>query len=67
VFRTETAVELTSDGTAEVAYEVPQLRLLGGDYDLAVGAPELDRTVHFSVPREPVDMGGSWQVPERAR
>jgi ABC-type polysaccharide/polyol phosphate transport system ATPase subunit len=67
VFRTETTAELGPDGTAELAYEVAQLRLLGGDYDLAVGAPELDRTVHFSVPRETVDMDGSWQVPERTR
>jgi ABC-type polysaccharide/polyol phosphate transport system ATPase subunit len=67
VFRTETTAELGPDGTAELAYEVAQLRLLGGDYDLAVGAPELDRTVHFSVPSETVDIEGSWQVPERTR
>ena len=67
VFRTETTVELGPDGAAELAYDVAQLRLLGGDYDLAVGAPEIDRTVHFSVPRETVDLGGSWQVPEWTR
>jgi ABC-type polysaccharide/polyol phosphate transport system ATPase subunit len=67
VFRTETPVEIGAHDTVELAYDVPQLHLLGGDYDLAVGAPELDRTVRFSIPRETVDMGGSWQVPERTR
>jgi ABC-type polysaccharide/polyol phosphate transport system ATPase subunit len=67
VFRTETPIELSADGTAELAFDVPQLRLLGGDYDVVLGVPEPERTVRFSVARDLVDMGGSWQVPERAR
>jgi ABC-type polysaccharide/polyol phosphate transport system ATPase subunit len=67
LFRTQTAVELGGDGTAQLAFEIPELPLLGGDYDLAVGAPQLDRTVRFSVVRQPVDMGGTWRVLERAQ
>jgi ABC-type polysaccharide/polyol phosphate transport system ATPase subunit len=73
LFRTETTADLASDGTAQLAFEIPELPLLGGDYDLAVGASpglnrtvQIDRTVRFSVGREPIDMGGSWRILERA-
>jgi len=67
VFGTETSIEFAADRTAELVFEIPQLSLLGGDYDVVLGAPEPARTVRFSVAREPVDLGGSWRVPERAR
>lgn len=77
-FRTDTALgEL--DGEVAVAFEVPRLALLGGDYDVAVGcyaqdAPEarlLDRLARFSVARTSdgeglVDLRGSWTVAGRA-
>ena len=58
VFRTAHPFELDPDGTAQLAFEIDDLRLLGGDYDLALGAGHeaastlLDRTVRFSVARE---------------
>ena len=72
VFRTAHEVELDALGSAQLAFEVPQLALLGGDYDLSLGAGHaesaalLDRTVRFSVAREEgregiVDLRGSWR------
>ncbi len=73
VFRTAEPFALGPDGTAQIAFEVADLTLLGGDYDLALGvghdaaAALADRTVHFSVPREDgaegiVDLRGSWRT-----
>jgi hypothetical protein len=72
IFRTVTSIELGADGTAKLAFEVVDLALLGGDYDLALGAAAgreeaaLERTVRFSVARSPgaegvVDLRGSWR------
>ncbi len=69
------------DGTAGVAFEVPDLALLGGDYDLAVGAGPaggaiaLERSVRFAVARDPdpsrpeglIDLRGEWRAVERIR
>ncbi|MGI8505420.1 MAG: ABC transporter ATP-binding protein [Solirubrobacteraceae bacterium] len=73
LFRTTTEPALDRDGGAAVAFDVPALTLLGGEYDLTLGAvqmgdaPSLDRTIRFSVVSEEtdaqgvVDLGGSWQ------
>jgi ABC-type polysaccharide/polyol phosphate transport system ATPase subunit len=72
LFRSSTPLELAADGTAQLVFEIAELPLLGGDYDLALGAgdganePPLDRPVRFSVAREPgvegiVDLGGAWR------
>ena len=73
-FRTDTTVHGLSDG-AQVSFEVPRLALLGGDYDVAVGAhPQdappaelLDRLTHFSVSgvlggEGIADLRGAWTV-----
>ncbi|HEY3727187.1 MAG TPA: ABC transporter ATP-binding protein [Solirubrobacteraceae bacterium] len=70
--RTDAEVSLHRGGAATLAYEIPALALLGGDYDVALGAmcegepAALDRTVRFSVVSESaaqgvIDLGGSWQ------
>jgi ABC-type polysaccharide/polyol phosphate transport system ATPase subunit len=62
-----TAFEVAA-GTAALAYEIPSLPLLAGDYDLALGAgPELQRSTRFSVTSEHaeagvIDLRGSWRV-----
>jgi ABC-type polysaccharide/polyol phosphate transport system ATPase subunit len=67
VFRTEAAVPL-EDGPARIAFEVPRLALLGGDYDLAVGTEAgFDRVAGFSVAHEPeaegvADLRGEWSL-----
>jgi ABC-type polysaccharide/polyol phosphate transport system ATPase subunit len=69
LFATETEVTLDAGGEAAVAFEIPALALLGGDYDLALSAGGLEhpeRTVRFSVVSESaargvVDLGGSWR------
>jgi ABC-type polysaccharide/polyol phosphate transport system ATPase subunit len=74
--RTDAGISLDSGGAATLAYEIPALALLGGDYDLALGArcdgepAWLDRTVRFSVVSESaaqgvIDLGGSWQSLDR--
>lgn len=76
-FRTDTALGAL-DGEARASFEVPRLALLGGDYDVAVGAyghdaPEsrlLDRVARFSVARSSdgegvVDLRGRWTVAGR--
>jgi ABC-type polysaccharide/polyol phosphate transport system ATPase subunit len=66
VFATRTEAE-PEDG-ARLAFEIPRLALLGGDYDLAAGAGEgFDRVVGFSVAHEPeaegvADLRGAWSV-----
>jgi ABC-type polysaccharide/polyol phosphate transport system ATPase subunit len=67
VFRTTTVIEFGADRQAQVAFEIPDLALLGGDYDVVLGAPSPDRTVRFSVASEPgpegvVDLRGSWRA-----
>ncbi len=73
LFRAATPIELAADGSARLVFEIPDLALLGGDYDLALGAagaaedPSLDRTVRFSVARSDgpegiVDIRGSWRA-----
>jgi ABC-type polysaccharide/polyol phosphate transport system ATPase subunit len=72
IFRTHTTAELTPGTTARLAFEIPDLALLGGDYDLALGAAEghqeaaLERTVRFSVGHSPdaegvIDLRGAWR------
>jgi ABC-type polysaccharide/polyol phosphate transport system ATPase subunit len=72
LFRSVSDVTLR-DGRATLAFDVPALALLGGDYDLALGAGaageelSLDRTVRFSVSSESpasgvVDLGGNWEA-----
>jgi ABC-type polysaccharide/polyol phosphate transport system ATPase subunit len=74
VFRTDTALGAL-EGEARASFEVPRLALLGGDYDLAVGAHgqdapqggQLDRVARFSVARTSdgegiVDLRGRWIV-----
>jgi ABC-type polysaccharide/polyol phosphate transport system ATPase subunit len=76
-FRTDTALGVV-DAPVEVAFEVPRLTLLGGDYDLAVGAYDhdappsrlLDRLARFSVARTLdgegiADLRGTWTVAGR--
>jgi ABC-type multidrug transport system ATPase subunit len=73
IFRTSTEFEPVADGTARLAFEIADLPLLGGDYDLVLGAsedpsdPRLERTVRFAVQREPgsqgiVDVRGEWRA-----
>ena len=72
VYRTTHRFELDADGTAQLAFEVSALNLLGGDYDLALGAGHgaeaalAERTIRFSVAREEgpegiVALDGSWR------
>jgi ABC-type polysaccharide/polyol phosphate transport system ATPase subunit len=78
LFRTDVSVELDAAGSARMAFDVPDLALLGGDYDLALGAaaageePSVERTLRFSVadsggPAGIVDLRGSWRTLEPAR
>jgi ABC-type polysaccharide/polyol phosphate transport system ATPase subunit len=79
LFAAETGLAPLADGTATVAFEVPDLALLGGDYDIAVGAGEagspiaLERSVRFAVARDPdapagmIDLRGQWRTVERIR
>ncbi len=73
VYRTTHRFELDLDGTAQLAFEIPELNLLGGDYDLALGAGHRgaaalpDRAIRFSVAREDGDDGivalrGAWRA-----
>ncbi|MBA2420383.1 MAG: ABC transporter ATP-binding protein [Thermoleophilaceae bacterium] len=77
LFRTDTTLGAI-EGETEVVYEIPRLGLLGGDYDLVVGAGDhdappagtLDRIVRLSVSETfdaegLVDLRGEWRVRER--
>jgi ABC-type polysaccharide/polyol phosphate transport system ATPase subunit len=73
VFRESAPVELGAAGSAQLVYEIPEVGLLGGDYDIGIGAgeepaPPLQRTVRFAVAREEgpegiVDLHGAWRTP----
>jgi ABC-type polysaccharide/polyol phosphate transport system ATPase subunit len=80
VFRDTTPLALDSAGAASIAFEIGELALLGGDYDLSIGAgagaapPQLQRTLRFSIayeagPEGIVDLRGEWRplaaIPER--
>jgi hypothetical protein len=78
LFRSTTEVEMAADGRAELLFEVADLALLGGDYDLALGAaaagerPSLGRAIRFAVAREPgaegiIDLRGAWRTLAPAR
>jgi len=62
-------VALDADGAAAIAFDIPALAVLGGDYDLVISAGDLrvaDRTLRFSVVSEStatgvVDLGGAWR------
>jgi ABC-type polysaccharide/polyol phosphate transport system ATPase subunit len=73
-FRTDTTLGAV-DGRVEVGFEVPRLALLGGDYDVAVGALDqdapagvmLDRVARFSIAptgdgEGTADLRGEWTV-----
>jgi ABC-type polysaccharide/polyol phosphate transport system ATPase subunit len=73
VFRAAHRFQLGPEGAAELAFEVADLALLGGDYDVVVGAgedgcePAPERTVRFSVASASaaegiVDLRGSWRT-----
>jgi ABC-type polysaccharide/polyol phosphate transport system ATPase subunit len=78
-FRTDTPLEAPFPAT--IAYEVPALTLLGGDYDLVVSVYDqddstvprsLDRVARFSVARVSdadgvADLRGSWERVDPAR
>jgi hypothetical protein len=74
-FRTEVGLGAVM-GPTEVAFDISRLALLGGDYDLAVGAQDqdspgpLERVVRFSVVPSPggkgvADLRGTWTVTAR--
>jgi ABC-type polysaccharide/polyol phosphate transport system ATPase subunit len=72
VFRTRTVPSLPGP-RCRVAFDVPRLALLGGDYDLVVSLhdaadpdPGIDRLIGFSVLEEPgaegvADLRGAWE------
>ena len=72
VYRTVYEFDPGSEPSASLCFEIADLALLGGDYDLALGAaeagsdPPLERTVRFSVGSRPgaegiVDLRGTWR------
>jgi ABC-type polysaccharide/polyol phosphate transport system ATPase subunit len=71
LFATETSVAPDADGSATLAFDVPSLALLGGDYDLVLGdGGPADRTVRLSVVSAAgaegvVDLGGHWETMAR--
>jgi ABC-type polysaccharide/polyol phosphate transport system ATPase subunit len=68
LFGTDTEVTLDDSGTATIAFDVPALALLAGEYDLVLSAGRegtADRTVRFSVVSRAgasgvIDLGGRW-------
>jgi ABC-type polysaccharide/polyol phosphate transport system ATPase subunit len=69
LFSTEIAAPLEADGTAMLAFDVPALRLLAGDYDLvlAAGGGAPDRTTRFTIVSNSqadgvIDLEGSWKM-----
>jgi ABC-type polysaccharide/polyol phosphate transport system ATPase subunit len=74
VFRTGHIIA-TGSGRRQIAFEIPRLGLLGGDYDLAVGVRDasedgpvlFDRVLAFSVlhvegAQGVVDLRGTWEL-----
>ena len=74
IFRTDTTLGQI-EGEVELAFDISRLALLGGDYDLAVGAYDqdappsgmLDRVARFAIAPTSdgegvVDLRGSWTV-----
>jgi hypothetical protein len=64
------STHLLEAGPAQLAFDVPELPLLGGDFDLALGPSDgpAERTVRFSVAGEHgaegiIDLRGSWRAP----
>jgi ABC-type polysaccharide/polyol phosphate transport system ATPase subunit len=75
LFHTRTVVDPGAGDRARLAFCIPRLALLGGDYDLALGTGEeggFQRVARFSVLHEPdaggvVDLRGQWtRLHERA-
>lgn len=77
LFRAAAPLELPPGSSTQLVFEIADLPLLGGEYDVALGAAaqdevaELERTLRFSVPKEPgpegtVDLRGSWRPLTRA-
>ena len=77
LYRTAHEAEIAADGSAQLVFEVPELALLGGDYDLlaSVEGPDQQvgfaRTVRFSVAHREgaegvVDLRGTWHSLARA-
>jgi ABC-type polysaccharide/polyol phosphate transport system ATPase subunit len=77
-FRTDTTLGAV-DGRVEVGFQMPRLALLGGDYDVAVGALDqdapagvmLDRVARFTIAptadgEGTADLRGEWSVREPA-
>jgi ABC-type polysaccharide/polyol phosphate transport system ATPase subunit len=73
LFATSTIVALDGGGDGTATFEIPALALLGGDYDIAVGAdresaqPAPDRTLRIGVLSDSnttgvIDLGGGWRV-----
>jgi ABC-type polysaccharide/polyol phosphate transport system ATPase subunit len=68
LFRSVTQVPAHS---GQLVFEIPDLALLGGDYDLVLGdESRTRRTVRLAVAREPgaegvIDLRGSWRALER--
>jgi ABC-type polysaccharide/polyol phosphate transport system ATPase subunit len=73
IFRTVAQVSIPDAQAATLAFDIPRLALLGGDYDLLLAATDgegdgvLDRAIRFSVGREPggegiADLRGTWQA-----
>jgi hypothetical protein len=76
-FRTDTSLGAV-EGRLRLSFDIPRLALLGGDYDVAVGAARhdapagalLDRLASFSVPQTLegegiADLRGTWTVAGR--
>ncbi len=69
LFSTEIVPPLEADGTATLAFDVPALRLLSGDYDLVLtaGGGATDRTTRFAVvsaseAKGALDLEGRWET-----
>jgi ABC-type polysaccharide/polyol phosphate transport system ATPase subunit len=78
IFATTSPAELSAEGSARLVFEIADLALLGGDYDLVLGAAPRgqevlpERTIRFSVAHsEPhegvVDLRGAWRSLAGAR
>jgi ABC-type polysaccharide/polyol phosphate transport system ATPase subunit len=61
------STQLSADA-GQIAFEIPDLSLLAGDYDFVLGAERPQRTVHFAVAATDadglVDLRGTWRAME---